>query len=66
MPTHAETMVQKYEALLEANPGVTSVTVDGVAVSYADLEAKLAYWQSKLDGQRGKRPGAASVSLGGF
>lgn len=59
-------MLAKYQALLLANPGVTSVVVDGVSVSYADLEAKVEYWSGKVDASNGLRHGAATIKLGGL
>ena len=48
MATFAEQMVEKLQAILLANAGLASVSVDGTMVAQADLEAKLAHWQGKL------------------
>ena len=64
--THAEEMVEKLEALLLANPGVQSMTIDGVTVAYADLSKQLRHWQSVVAREAGRRPSAATVDLGGF
>lgn len=61
MATFAAKMLEKYQAVLLANPGVTTIVVDGVTVSYADLEAKVDRWQAKVDRQSGKRPFASSI-----
>lgn len=66
MATHAERMVVKYEALLEANPGVQTVSVDGLSVSYADLEAKLAHWKRRVARHQGTRPVATTIRLDRF
>ena len=63
MATHAEQMVEKYEALLLANAGVQTVTVDGVTVSYADLEQRHRYWRKQVAREKGRRPTAASIKL---
>ncbi len=60
----AAQMVAKYEALLLANAGMTSVNVDGGQVAYADLEAKYSFWKSKLARENGSRPRAAQIKLG--
>jgi hypothetical protein len=63
MATFAEQMVAKYEALLLANAGATSVAVDGVQVSYADLEAKYQHWSRAAARAAGTTPGVSTVAL---
>ena len=40
MATFAETMLAKYETLLQTSAGLDTVSVDGQSVRYADVEAK--------------------------
>jgi hypothetical protein len=61
--TFAEEMVTKYEGLLRENAGAKSVTVDGIAVSYADLEVKHQYWKKQVAVEKGERPPVATVDL---
>ena len=65
MTTFAEQMVEKLQAILLANAGLASVSVDGTMVAYTDLEAKLAHWQGKVNRERGMAPRAATITLGG-
>jgi len=48
MATFAETMLSKYETLLQTATGLDSVTVDGQSVRYADVEAKYRYWKREV------------------
>jgi len=66
MATFAETMLAKYETLLQTNAGLDSVMVDGQSVRYADVEAKYRYWKRAVAREKGTRPQAASINLGGF
>lgn len=66
MSTFADQMVAKYEALLLANAGLTSINVDGQVVSFADLEAKYQQWKSMAARESGRRPRAAQIKLSGF
>jgi len=61
--THAEKMVAKLEELLLANAGVDTVVIDGVRVSYADLEAKLNHWKRQVANEQGTNPRAATIDL---
>lgn len=54
MPTFAEQMVAKLEAMLLQNAGLAQVDVDGQKVAYADLEAKHAYWRRRMLRETGK------------
>lgn len=65
-PTFAQQMVTKLQAMLLANAGLESVMIDGIATKFSDLEAKLAYWQSKVDAEQGTRSRVTSINLGGF
>jgi len=67
MATFAETMVAKYEALLATSAGLESVSVDGQSVQYVDdVKAELAYWRRCVAREKGTRPQAASINMGGF
>lgn len=65
MPSFAETMQTKFETLLAANVGVSSVTVDGTAVSYADLEKKWQFWRNQVLRESGNRPRFKTLDLSG-
>ena len=62
-PTFAEQMVAKYEALLLKCAGLTSVNVDGITTSLANLEAKHAYWKTRVAREAGTRPLASTIRL---
>jgi len=49
-----------------SSAGLDSVMVDGQSVRYVDLEAKYRYWKRKVAREKGQRPQAASINLGGF
>ena len=67
MATFAETMLSKYETLLQTSAGLDTVSVDGQSVQYVkNLEAKLDYWGRRVAREKGTRPQAASINLGGF
>ena len=62
-PSFAETMLAKYETLLQRNVGVTSVTVDGTVVGYADIEAAYMKWKRAVAREQGRRPTVAQIDL---
>ena len=66
MATFAETMVTKYETLLQTSAGPDTVSVDGQSVRYTDVEAKYRYWKREVAREKGQRPQAASINLSGF
>jgi hypothetical protein len=63
MATFAEQMVEKYEAILLANAGVQTITVDGETVAYADLEAKYQHWKRAAGRESGAKPTASNFDL---
>ena len=63
MASFAQTMVAKLEALLAANPGAQSVSVDGNSISFGDLLAQYNYWKKIAARQSGSRPVSAQVDL---
>jgi len=66
MPTHAEQMVTKLEALLLKNPGATQVRIEGgVTITYADLQKRLEYWQKKVALESGTFSRRRTVDMGG-
>ena len=65
MTTFAEDMVTSLETLLAANVGVTSVTVDGQSVTYADLLKQYNYWKSRVARASGDKPPLSTIILGG-
>jgi len=48
MATFAETMLAKYETLLQTSAGLDTVSVDGQSVRYTDVEAKYRYWKREV------------------
>lgn len=56
-------MVEKYRELLLACAGLKSVTIDGQAVTYEQLEQQYAHWHKKLGRINGTRPRVASITL---
>ena len=62
-PTFAETMLAKYETLLQQNVGVSMVTVDGTQVRYADIEAAYMKWKRTVEREQGRRPTHAQIRL---
>ena len=60
----ADTMVAKYESLLQQAAGRQSINVDGATLSLADLEAKYLYWKRAAARASGSRPLAAQIKLG--
>lgn len=59
----ADTMVAKYETLLQQCAGVKSVNVDGNTVTFEELEAKYQYWKKLAARASGARPFAARIKL---
>ena len=66
MATFAETMLAKYETLLQTSAGLDTISVDGQSVRYTDVEARYRYWKRQVEREQGRRPQAASINLGGF
>jgi len=64
--TFAETMLAKYETLLQTSAGLDTISVDGQSVRYTDVEAKYRYWKREVVREKNQRPQAASTNLGGF
>lgn len=64
--TFCRQMVSRYESLLLENAGVSSVSVDGVSVSYAELERSLEYWNRKLETAEGSRRRVSQIKLDGY
>jgi len=63
MATFAETMLSKYETLLQTSAGLDTVSVDGQSVRYVDLEAKCRRLKREVAREKGQRPQAASINL---
>lgn len=64
-PTFAQTMLTKYESLLEANAGLKSVVVDGVQTTFEDLTTQWKFWKNevaKADGNGKPRLSAVEMS----
>ena len=66
MPSFAETMVAKYEALLQKAVGLREVMVNGQRISYAELEQQYQFWKREAARADGKRPVASNIDLSGF
>ncbi len=68
MATTAENMVAALETALASNVGVSSITVDGLTISYqsrAQMLSELRHWKDEVAKQSGKRPRAATIGLSG-
>ncbi|HUX03275.1 MAG TPA: hypothetical protein VMY35_20115 [Phycisphaerae bacterium] len=63
MASFAETMLHKYETLLESSAGLDVVNIDGQSVSFADLEAKRKHWQREVARETGAKPAASTIDL---
>jgi hypothetical protein len=59
----AEKMVEKYRDLLLSAAGLKSITIDGQAVSYADLEDLYDRWSKKLARLNSARPSVVGLDL---
>lgn len=66
MATFAEQMLEKLEALMLANPGASSVNIDGQQVSFVDLEKRWQYFKQLVARSSGTRPLATRINLTGF
>lgn len=62
-PTFAEQMVSKYEALLLACAGATSINTDGETLSLANLEDKHRYWKSIVAREQQTRPTTFTIDM---
>jgi hypothetical protein len=62
MGAFAETMLAKYETLLQTSAGLDSVAVDGQSVRYVDVEAKYRYWKRQVAREKGQRPSENDAS----
>lgn len=61
----ATDQLARIEALLAANPGVESVTIEGgTSVKYSDLVHQRAYWKSEAAREAGTKPRVSTISLG--
>ena len=66
MSTFSEDMLAKYQALLLANAGLKSVTVDGVQTTFEDLRAQYEYWERKVGRENGTgKPRLSSIDMSG-
>lgn len=65
-PTFNEQMLARLQALLLANAGAQTVTVDGQTVAYADLERRLAVFEGRVAREKGTQRRVTSVYLGGY
>jgi len=60
----ADQMVAKLEALLLANPGASSITIDGRTMTYDDLTKQYEIWKNKAARISGSRPIIAQIKTG--
>lgn len=67
MPTFAEQQLTKIEALMDSvPPGVKTISVDGMSVSYDDLLKRRRDLKREVAREQGTRPRAAQIDLSGF
>lgn len=60
----ATEQVARLETLMAANPGATSVNVDGQQVGFADLAKLWQFWKTVAARESGTRPRVAQIKLG--
>jgi hypothetical protein len=65
LPSFAQQMLAKYQALLLKGAGLQSVSVDGQSVSVVDLETKWQFWATKVARETGAKPVQAVIRMGG-
>ncbi len=65
-PTFAESQLTRIEQALAKNPGVRSISVDGVNVTFDDLIKQRDYWRRQVQAEQGNRSRVLSVELGGL
>lgn len=65
-PTFDEQMVEKLQALLLKNAGVQNVTVDGVVVSFSDLEKRLQFYEARVARTNKTKPIVSRINLGNY
>lgn len=63
-PTFAESQLTRIEQALAKNPGVRSISVDGVNVTFDDLIKQRDYWRRQVQAEQGNRSRVLSVELG--
>lgn len=61
--TFCSDMVAKYQTLLTRHAGKTSIVVDGISTSFADLKKEYQHWRRELDIANGTAPTVASVDM---
>ena len=66
MATFAEQQVTRLETLLAKNVGVRAITVGNTSVTYEDLLKQYEHWKGKVAREKGTRPRASQINLGGF
>lgn len=61
----ATEQLARIERVLAENPGVSSINVDGVQVTYAELMAQRRDLKSEIARERGRGPVVSRICLGG-
>lgn len=64
--SHAQKMVVKLEALLEANPNAASISIDGTSTTYVDMLERLAKYRRIVSLETGERQVFTGIGLGAF
>lgn len=60
----AAEQVTRLEAIMAANPGASTVTIDGQTVSFADLEKRWQFWKNEAAKAAGGRRRVSQIKLG--
>ena len=66
MATFSEDQIARLETLLAENVGVSTVTVGGRSVTYADLLKQYDDFKSRVAREQGTRPRVSHINLSGF
>jgi hypothetical protein len=63
MPSFAQQMITKLQAVLLESAGLAEAVIDGVSVKLTDVEAKLRYWENRRAQECGAKPRVSSIDL---
>ncbi len=65
-PSFNQQMVTKLQALLLANPGASTITIDGTVTAFVDVQQRLNYFQNQLARETGAKQVFNGIVLGSF
>lgn len=58
-------MLAKFETLLQANAGLSTVNVDGQVVQFSDLQNQWRFWRNEVAKESGTRNRFNAIDLSG-